>query len=69
MLRSPARIGYPDQALARSRAAFTLAQERPHPYSEAYALHMALRLHGFRREVSVVREQAAAVLALSRPGD
>ena len=33
-------LGYPDQALERSREALTLAQELSHPYSLAYALHV-----------------------------
>jgi TOMM system kinase/cyclase fusion protein len=58
-------LGYPDQALARSREALTLAQELSHPYSLAYALQSAMRLHRFRREVQAAREQAEALVTLS----
>ncbi len=43
-------LGYPDQALAMSREALTLAQELSHPFSLAVALDYAAMLHQFRRE-------------------
>jgi predicted ATPase/class 3 adenylate cyclase len=58
-------LGYPDQALERSREGLTLAQELCHPYSRAYALQSAMRLHRFRREVQAAREQAEALVTLS----
>jgi predicted ATPase len=58
-------LGYPDQALERSREALTLAQEISHPYSLAYALQSAMRLHRFRREVQAAREQAEDLVTLS----
>jgi TOMM system kinase/cyclase fusion protein len=58
-------LGYPDQALERSRDALTLAQELSHPYSLAYALQSAMRLHRFRREVWAAREQAEALVTLA----
>jgi predicted ATPase len=58
-------LGYPDQALERSREALTLAQELSHPYSLAYALQSAMRLHRFRREVQAAREQAEALVTLA----
>jgi predicted ATPase len=58
-------LGYPDQALERSREALTLAQELSHPYSLAYALQSAMRLHRFRCEVQAAREQAEALVTLS----
>jgi len=58
-------LGYSDQALERSREALALAQELSHPYSLAYALQSAMRLHRFRREVQVAREQAEALVTLS----
>ena len=58
-------LGYPDQALERSREALTLGQELSHPYSLAYALQSAMRLHRFRREVQAAREQAEALVTLS----
>src|SRR5262249_34119875 len=58
-------LGYPDQALERSREALNLAQELSHPYSLAYALQSAMRLHPFRREVQAAQEQAEALVTLS----
>jgi predicted ATPase len=58
-------LGYPDQALERSREALTLAHEISHPYSLAYALQSAMRLHRFRREVQAAREQAEALVTLA----
>jgi TOMM system kinase/cyclase fusion protein len=58
-------LGYPDRALERSREALILAQELSHPYSLAYALQSAMRLHRFRREVQAAREQAEALVTLS----
>jgi predicted ATPase len=58
-------LGYPDQALERSREALILAQELSHPYSLAYALQSAMRLHRFRREVWAAREQADALVTLA----
>jgi predicted ATPase len=57
-------LGYPDQALAMSREAFTLVQELSHPYTRAIALAYTAMLHQFRREPRVVHEQAAAAIAL-----
>jgi predicted ATPase len=58
-------LGYPDQALERSRKALSLAHELSHPYSLAYALQSAMRLHRFRREVQAAREQAEDLVTLS----
>ncbi len=58
-------LGYPEQALERSHDALTLAQELSHPYSLAYALQGAVRLHRFRRDVRATQERAEALLALS----
>jgi len=58
-------LGYPDQALERSREALTLAHELRHPYSLAYALQSAMRVHRFRREVQAAREQAEALVTLA----
>jgi predicted ATPase len=57
-------LGYPDQALAMSREAVTLAQELSHPFSLAVALDYAAMLHQFRREPQAVRKQAEAAIAL-----
>jgi TOMM system kinase/cyclase fusion protein len=58
-------LGYPDQAQQRSHEALTLAQELSHPFSLAYALHHAARLHQLRREEQAVQERAEAVIALT----
>ena len=58
-------LGYPDQALKRIQEALTLAQELSHPYSLAYALMVATRLHQFRRERQAAQERAEALITLS----
>jgi predicted ATPase len=58
-------LGYPDQALKKSHEALNLAQELSHPYSLAYALQSATRLHRFRGEAQAAQERAEALLALS----
>jgi TOMM system kinase/cyclase fusion protein len=58
-------LGYPDQALGRGHDALTLAQELPHPYSLAYALQGAIRLHRFRREVQATQQCAETLLKIS----
>jgi tetratricopeptide (TPR) repeat protein len=58
-------LGYPDQALKRSREALTVAQELSHPFSLATALNMAAQLHRLRREVQAVQARAEAALALA----
>jgi predicted ATPase len=58
-------LGYPDQALARSREALALAQTLSHPYSLAYALILAAWVHQFRCEVSAVQELVEAAISLS----
>jgi predicted ATPase len=57
-------LGYPDQALAMSREAVTLAQELSHPFSLALTLDYAAMLHQFRREPQAVHERAMAAIAL-----
>jgi class 3 adenylate cyclase/predicted ATPase len=58
-------LGYPDQALRRSREALTLAEERSHPFSLAFALAQATLLHYCRREAQAAQERAEAVVALA----
>lgn len=58
-------LGYPDQALQRSREALALARELSHPYSEAFALCLAAALHHYRGEGRTVRAQVEAVATLS----
>ena len=58
-------LGYPDQALHRSREGLTLAQQLAHPFSLAFALlHVAL-LHVARREGQVTQEISEAALTLA----
>jgi class 3 adenylate cyclase/predicted ATPase len=59
-------LGYPDQGLARSREALSLAQELSHAYSRGFALHFAALFHYSRREVQLVQERTEAAIALSR---
>jgi predicted ATPase len=58
--------GYPDQALARSHEAVTLAQHIAHPYSLEYALGTAALCHQFRREWQTVQERVAAAISLTQ---
>jgi class 3 adenylate cyclase/predicted ATPase len=58
-------LGYPDQALNRSREAIALADELSHPFSQALALNFAAMLHQDRREGRAAQERAEAVIALS----
>ena len=57
-------LGYPDQALQRSREALTLAQELVHPFSLAYAMCFAGMLCQLRRDVQAAQERATAEIAL-----
>ncbi len=58
-------LGYPDQALKRSREALTLAQELALPFSLAFALSFGAFLHYFRREEQTAQELAEAAIKLS----
>ena len=58
-------LGYPDQALTRSRAGLTLAQEIAHPFSTAAVWTLDTGLHQFLHEARTVQQQAEAVIALS----
>jgi predicted ATPase len=57
-------LGYPDQALSRSREALALAEAHAHPFSQAIALAYAVMLHQFRRKPHTVDAHAATALAL-----
>jgi predicted ATPase len=59
------QLGYPDQALQRSREARRLAQEVSHPHSLAAALNWAAFLHQHRQEAPAAHEQAAAPTTLA----
>ena len=56
-------LGNPDEALASMAAA--LAETRSHPFSLAFALSWAARLHHFRREELLCRERAKATIGLA----
>src|SRR5262249_2956106 len=43
-------LGYPEQALGRSREALALARDLSHPFSMSYALNFAAILHHFLQE-------------------
>jgi class 3 adenylate cyclase/tetratricopeptide (TPR) repeat protein len=58
-------LGYPDQALQRSRESLTLAHQRSHAFSLVQALNYAALLHQYRREVDAARTHAEAALDLS----
>ena len=58
-------LGYPEQALASSQAALTLAQELDHPYSLTHALHWAAVLHHLRREATLTQERAEAAITIA----
>jgi predicted ATPase len=58
-------LGYPDQALHRSREALALAQTLSHPFSLAFALILTITLHHLRREVQTVLAQTETLTTLS----
>jgi predicted ATPase len=55
-------LGYPGQAVERSRRAISLARELSQPNSLALALHFAAMLHQYRREGSATEDRARAAL-------
>jgi predicted ATPase len=59
-------LGYPDQALQKSKAARTLGQELSHPFIVAAARIFAAMVHQFRRERALTQEWAAAGITLAR---
>jgi predicted ATPase len=58
-------LGYPEQALTRSREALAVARELSHPFTEANALLSASGTHELRRESQAALEMAEAAIALS----
>ena len=58
-------LGYPDQALARSQEAVTLAQQIAHPMSLSFALGEAAVCHQFHREGQAAQAHAEAALHLA----
>ena len=59
-------LGYPDQALQRSQAALTLAQNLSDPFSLGYAFVFAAGLHQLRREGKATQHRAEEGIALAR---
>ena len=57
-------LGYPDQALRTCAEARRLADASQHPFSEAMARTINLRVHQLRGEAAVVATQANAAIAL-----
>jgi predicted ATPase len=57
-------LGYPTQAMQRSREAVELAQQVSHPFSLAWALLYTALVHTLRREWRAAQEQAATLMAL-----
>ena len=57
--------GYPDQALAQSQEALTLAQEVAHPLSLVLAQVWLACLHQFRQEAQAAHDRAAGSIALA----
>ena len=57
-------LGYPDQALARSYEALTIAQEQSHPYSVVLAMNYVAIIHQYRREVQATRARVEAAMTL-----
>jgi class 3 adenylate cyclase/predicted ATPase len=59
-------LGYPAQGLARSQEAVTLAQQRAHPFSLAFALSLTAQFHQIRREERLTQERAEVALSLAK---
>jgi predicted ATPase len=58
-------LGYPDQALRKSREAHTAARALSHPHSLALVLHLAAWLHQLRGEVPSMQERAEELVGLA----
>jgi adenylate cyclase len=58
-------LGYPAQAVERSGAGLTLAQELAHPHSLAWILNFSAVVDRWRRELQTARERAEAAVTLS----
>jgi predicted ATPase len=58
-------LGYPDQALQRSGAARTLAQERSYPFILAITLVFTAMTHQLRRERALTHELAEAGITIA----
>jgi predicted ATPase len=59
-------LGYPEQGLARSQEAVTLAQQSAHPFSLSFVLSFAAVFHQLRRDARTLQERAEAAMSLAR---
>ena len=59
-------LGYPDQALERSREAVKLARDLKQPFSLAFALYIGSFLHKYRREPEAMLAYAQEGVALCK---
>ena len=59
-------LGYPDQALRICAEARRYADKSQHPFSEAMARTISLRVHQFRGEFAVVAREATAAIELCK---
>jgi class 3 adenylate cyclase/predicted ATPase len=57
-------LGYPDQALRRCAEARLYADKSQHPFSEAMARTISLRVHQLRGDAAVVADEANAAISL-----
>ena len=58
-------LGYPEQAVASSQAALTLAQQLAQPYTLTFALYFAAVVHHLRREVALTQARAEALMTVA----
>src|SRR6516164_4477310 len=56
-------LGYPDRAVRICAEARNYAAASQHPFSEAFARTISLRVHQFRGEAAIVSDQANATMA------
>jgi class 3 adenylate cyclase/predicted ATPase len=59
-------LGYPDQGLAWSQGAVTMAQQIAHPFSLAFALSAAALFHQLCREERATQKRAEAAISLAK---
>lgn len=57
-------LGYPEQAVRRSREGLTAADQLGLPYSQVFALYGEAVLHTFRRDVKVVQTRVQEMITL-----
>jgi predicted ATPase len=59
-------LGYPDEALRKSRAAVQLADEIGQPFSQCFAYYFASHVHLLRREAQATLEAADKAISFSQ---